>query len=612
MLHFTKQASKWCKALTMLLVLSFGFFQNATAQLDVTLDDLPSMGKVQAVSIAGTPDIFLGEASDEEQVWDFTGLIADTTQVVEFKNPGDTPWGDDYPLSDMARTDDFLDLLGINLGDLLPGGDGGVPTDFVGTAYYGINSASGNIFTIGLVTDLDVGFFSLEDLTFNASPPDIYLTSEDFGESIENDAEYSIPIEIDLLPIPIVATLSVEKTITPDAYGTLELPSGSYEVLRYHEVSAVGFDLGIDLIPLPDTTIITETYRYVGKGFGYPLANVSVQNLLGTTTVTSIEYIDTPEDGIIAFQTDNSCLTVSTFNNSEFVYSYEWDFGDGSPTSGLFQPEHTYEDEGDYTITLTAIALTGDTLTLTQDVNVECPVSAAYFPNNECLDVTFFNNTENGASYVWDFGDGNTSTEESPVHTYAEEGIYTVSLTATGITGDEESISQQVTVECPVSAGFFPDANCLEVTFNNFSENGATYTWDFGDGNSSSEAEPVHTYLLPGTYEATLTVVGIVGDTETSTTEVTVDYCVGIEELDRLPTSILRATTAQELFFDVDEAFQASPAAHVYLIDLKGRMVQGVYASAGSMSISHLSTGMYILAVYDNGIPLHQEKLVIK
>jgi len=65
------------------------------------------------------------------------------------------------------------------------------------------------------------------------------------------------------------------------------------------------------------------------------------------------------------------------------------------------------------------------------------------------LQVTFSNFSQNAASYAWDFGDGNTSTEKDPVHTYAEAGLYTVGLTATGSDGTVAVRQESIEINDP-------------------------------------------------------------------------------------------------------------------------------------------------------------------
>ncbi len=160
---------------------------------------------------------------------------------------------------------------------------------------------------------------------------------------------------------------------------------------------------------------------------------------------------------------------------------------------------------------------------------------------NVPLAVTFNDNsTGNIIAYDWDFGDGNSSTQSSPVHTYTEPGIYTVSLTVTEVSGLTDTLTRtnyisvtEITSD-PITADFSANPISgtvpLTVTFTNNSLGDITnYLWDFGDGNTSAETNPVHTYVQAGTYTVTLTAIGATGsDTLTRTAYITVEEIVPI------------------------------------------------------------------------------------
>jgi PKD repeat protein len=119
-----------------------------------------------------------------------------------------------------------------------------------------------------------------------------------------------------------------------------------------------------------------------------------------------------------------------------------------------------------------------------------------------------------GISYLWNFGDGNTSTEVSPIHTYAGSGTYTISLTVTGVTNCNTASTTLVVTSVP------PDPNCfVYLTFEqtgmltyqfeavtNAANNTVNYNWDFGDGNTSTAPSPSHTYDEAGAYLVVLTI----------------------------------------------------------------------------------------------------------
>jgi PKD repeat protein len=140
-----------------------------------------------------------------------------------------------------------------------------------------------------------------------------------------------------------------------------------------------------------------------------------------------------------------------------------------------------------------------------------------------------FTNTSSGSinSYLWDFGDGSTSTVKNPSHTFTNVGQYSVKLVVTG-SEDADSLirTNYITVKDPTPvADFVADVTQgdgpLTVHFqNNSTGNISSYFWDFGDGNVSSIVAPSHTYNTKGKYTVSLIATGPTG----SDTKVIIDY----------------------------------------------------------------------------------------
>ncbi|MEM8894274.1 MAG: PKD domain-containing protein, partial [Bacteroidota bacterium] len=199
------------------------------------------------------------------------------------------------------------------------------------------------------------------------------------------------------------------------------------------------------------------------------------------------------------------------------------------------------------------------------------PPTAAFTSSANQLTVSFTNTSTDADSYSWDFGDGTSSDEVSPTHIYAAAGTYTVTLTATNDDGDDTA-SESITVEAPEIieppvAAFTFSVEDLVVTFSNSSVGGATYNWDFGDGNTSDELSPTHTYGEGGTFTVTLTATNSEGD-DTASEDLTVVAprltsgfaIIGVTEdgsarfgshFDQIPTGMIdlsQGTSFQRLF----------------------------------------------------------------
>ncbi|WP_431124238.1 PKD domain-containing protein [Flagellimonas flava] len=141
------------------------------------------------------------------------------------------------------------------------------------------------------------------------------------------------------------------------------------------------------------------------------------------------------------------------------------------------------------------------------------------------LEYTFANSSTGATSYEWDFGDGNTSTEESPTHVYASAAEYTVTLVATNESNLSNSLAQNINILAPVTADFTfqvdPD-DYRTYTFTDASEGAEMLLWEFGDGFQFTGMDPSHTYTEDGIYTVTLTATSITGNTHVATEDLVV------------------------------------------------------------------------------------------
>ncbi|MGD0755985.1 MAG: PKD domain-containing protein [Bacteroidales bacterium] len=149
------------------------------------------------------------------------------------------------------------------------------------------------------------------------------------------------------------------------------------------------------------------------------------------------------------------------------------------------------------------------------------------------LIVKFRNLSENAETYLWDFGDQTFSSEQNPSHTYNIPGSYIVKLTVTNIAG-QSSHNGLITVYQKPTAVFnvYPTeviSNSQVVVFTNFSYDGVSWLWNFGDGDTSVEESPWHKYESEGVYKITLIVTSKDGCTDSAMykSPVVVDYKAG-------------------------------------------------------------------------------------
>ena len=245
-----------------------------------------------------------------------------------------------------------------------------------------------------------------------------------------------------------------------------------------------------------------------------------------------------PQASFTADQTTGcSPLTVQFTSTSTGATSYYWDLGNGN-SSTLANPSNLYSAAGTYTITLIAYDGAGnsDTARYTNYITVVAKPVASFSADHfaSCLDgnsYSFTNTSTGAATYLWDFGDGNTSTQANPVHTYALSGVFSVTLMAVSAYGcqDVKTISQYITIYPKPDPTIIAatTASCDPATvfhFDNTAVNGVSWLWNFGDGLTSTSHNPAHVYNGPGVYDVSLIVTNNLGCSDTSDvpTEITV------------------------------------------------------------------------------------------
>lgn len=210
-----------------------------------------------------------------------------------------------------------------------------------------------------------------------------------------------------------------------------------------------------------------------------------------------------------------SILTDATTIASGNINSWAWDLGDGSLSANQ-SPSHAYSQPGTYTITLITTSDNGCKDTLSKNTTVN-PLPVAEFNSlsvcqNEATPFTDLSSISSGSivSWNWSLGDGNSSALQSPSHTYASPGNYSVTLMATSDQGCTASMIHTASVNTNPSSNFSVNNVCQydEAIFTNTSTIGtgsiSGYEWDFGDGITSTLSSPNHQYAQAGTYTVSL------------------------------------------------------------------------------------------------------------
>ncbi len=265
----------------------------------------------------------------------------------------------------------------------------------------------------------------------------------------------------------------------------------------------------------------THTYTDTGS-FTVRLAvnnNFGCSNSLPITNFVrisppKISVNNLPDSGCVPF----TITPVVSVYAPDGVQSYSWDFGDGG-TSNSANPSHQYNAVGTYTVRLRIITNGGcqDTISFINGIKVGTPpAGGAEFSGAPLIGcagqpVSFVDLSPNPifiSGWRWEFGDGGSANIRNPIHNYADTGRFNVSLTVfnngCGVTTTKNDYVQvygavarfNYTVDC---------SNKTLVRFKDSSLNATTISWNFGDGTTSTAANPLHTFPGLGNYLVTLT-----------------------------------------------------------------------------------------------------------
>ena len=183
-----------------------------------------------------------------------------------------------------------------------------------------------------------------------------------------------------------------------------------------------------------------------------------------------------------------------------------------------------FDDNGNYTVILTVKDNDHATATYSENIIIfnEPPhANFSYHPTNpNDINTVFFNDSSfdydgNILCWNWEFGDGNSSSNQNPHHQYIEDGNYCVNLTVYDDDGDNNTVQKMIQIKnIPPKVRFSYDPlnpvvnQAIIFTDSSLDSDGAiiNWTWDFGDGNKSSKRHPIHSYNKSGTFMVTLNV----------------------------------------------------------------------------------------------------------
>jgi len=447
------------------------------------------------------------------------------------------------------------------------------------------------------------------------------------------DAAFYINGQSPLPPFSCSATLTQSAHIwyrnlcglrpTPDVYN--QSNTYYFYFTANDQITKIGFD---DTNNYGDNSgsLLYELTQFSTNSVTWSTGATTNQITVSPTQTTT--YYATVSDGITTC-TDSVRITVATVDTALVVLDpvqvctnggqvrmqagvasgYQW-LRNGVAIVGATSRLYTATQTGAYRVALVNTAGCRDT---SRTVNISLypqPVSGFNInPNTQCFagnQFSFTNTTTLSSgtlSYLWNFGNGITSTQSSPTYSYPATGTYIVKLVATSGTGCKDSTTRTITVNPSPTATFAVNTASQCVTGNqfNFTNNSSvttgtlTYAWTFGDGNISANANPTHSYINAGTYTVKLVVTSGLGCKDSTTRSVTV---FAKPTVDFSVNSLAQCINGNSFVFTNNTTIGSGTVSYVW------RFGDGNTATTANATHSYLAAGTYtvkLIAVSNNG-----------
>jgi PKD repeat protein len=251
--------------------------------------------------------------------------------------------------------------------------------------------------------------------------------------------------------------------------------------------------------------------------------------------------------------------------------------------------------------------------TFTKQVTIVFPPVASFTAENTegCapLTVQFTDeSSESTTNWAWSFEGGNpaNSSDQNPEVVYTTPGTYGVTLIITNPLGNDTIVLDDIIiVNGGPDAGFESEIMGLEVAFTNQSMDAASYAWDFGNGTTSTEENPTHTYTANGTYLVTLVVTNECGS-DTTTQEVVIEVSGQINP-DFLEVFEVFPNPNNGTFVLHLQGVPTGDRIQIDIVDVLGRQIYADKLDFGTQSVKHTiqlpntASGAHFLRLWHNG-----------
>lgn len=346
--------------------------------------------------------------------------------------------------------------------------------------------------------------------------------------------------------------------------------------------------------------------NYTNNGI-YPISLVvSDNNNCSATAFTTVVISAPVASFFVADAVNDTVCSVVHFQNLSTGFNPLFSYGDGTFGADTF---HTYLNPGTYQVNLQVSAgscLDDTTITIVVENVVAAFTTTPSYSCSWPVSVQFNNQSINGATWIWEFADGTSSTSNNPVHTLTERDTnqYTIYYSAwidttilyiTSVHGCKDTVMRTDTIHKP-TARFMPDVRMgcapLTVIFSDSSisvEPIVNYKWLFGDGNVNNGVDTVvtHTYTLPGVYNVRLVITNSIGCIDTS---FIIEIYVGEPSIPTFSVSpIVACVNTPVQFTDLTPAADSAQYWH-YTAD--GGTMSRCYTNPDPMWLFNATTGL--------------------
>ncbi len=381
------------------------------------------------------------------------------------------------------------------------------------------------------------------------------------GDSSTNPSPNHIYAQAGSYDVRLIATSNYGfSSVFDSTIQVFEIPLANFSVTNVCDGSAHQFT-DASYIPSIGTPIFTWDFADGSSGSNaqnpshmYSATGTYLVNLhvdVNGCTNSKSKYVTLAPRAVPGFSVSTSCndKEVGFTNNSTLAFGTfgsKWKFGDGS-TSTNPNPDHVYSAFGSVDVTLIITSDLGCVDSVTQNISLLESPRADFSLSSKCteeaIQITNLTNSPQPGSngYTWDFGNGQTSTLDNPITSYAGPGTYTITLSATNTNGCSDFTSRTINIDTKPIADFHAGDVCdgTAASFINNTINtsaGIAYVWEFGDGRFSSAKDTSLLYSAVGAYNVKLYAMTLNGCSDTASQTLNVN---------ELPSSTFTYQSAQ-------------------------------------------------------------------